>query len=78
MINSPLKTQKILVTGASSGIGAAVSMLLAQKGAKLFMVARRLERLEAVASEIRSALPEAHLNLIQLDVTVPDALNILE
>lgn len=78
MINSPLKNQKILVTGASSGIGAAVSMLLAQKGAQVFMVARRLDRLEAMASEIRSSSPHAQLTLIQLDVTAPDALEILE
>lgn len=78
MINSPLKNKKILVTGASSGIGAATSSLLAQKGAYVYMVARRMERLESVASEIRSTSPNAQLKLIRLDVTDSDAIIKLE
>lgn len=41
-----------LVTGASSGIGAATARALAARGAKVAMSARRLERLERLASEI--------------------------
>ncbi len=41
-----------LVTGASSGIGEATARALAERGAKVAVTARRLERLERLASEI--------------------------
>ncbi len=41
-----------LVTGASSGIGEATARSLAAQGAKVAMVARRVERLEKIAKEI--------------------------
>jgi len=51
-----------VITGASSGIGEACARLLARSGWKVFLVARRRERLENIAREI-------HGHAIILDVT---------
>lgn len=45
----------VLVTGASSGIGAACARAFAESGAHLLLAARRIERIEALADELRSA-----------------------
>ncbi len=48
-----------LVTGASSGLGRAIALALAQKGARVALVARRREALEAVAAEAAACGAEA-------------------
>lgn len=44
-----------LITGASSGIGAALARMVASQGALLFLVARRTDQLDAVANDVRAA-----------------------
>jgi NADP-dependent 3-hydroxy acid dehydrogenase YdfG len=62
-----IQDKVILITGASSGIGEACARLLAQKGARLLLGARRSDRLEVLVGEIREAGGTAEFR--RLDVT---------
>ncbi len=53
-----LEGATILVTGASSGIGAELAPQLAERGATVGIVARRADRLEAVLERCRAHAPE--------------------
>ena len=67
-MQSPLKDKWILITGASSGFGAAAARAFGAESSKLLLGARRMERLEQVAAEASKAgAPEAHFHF--LDVT---------
>lgn len=57
------------VTGATSGLGRQFALALAGAGAAVVISGRRLERLEALAAEIRSRGGKAHP--LALDMTVP-------
>jgi NADP-dependent 3-hydroxy acid dehydrogenase YdfG len=58
-MNSGIDSKVIAITGASSGIGKATALLLAERGAKLVLGARRSDRLEALASRITEKAGEA-------------------
>ena len=47
-----IRDKVVVITGASSGIGEATALLLAERGAKLVLGARRTDRLEALAKRI--------------------------
>src|SRR4028119_1822178 len=64
---SNLNGKVIIITGASSGIGEATAKLLAKHGARVVLGARRSDRLEAIAKEIRTAGGTAEYQT--LDVT---------
>jgi NAD(P)-dependent dehydrogenase (short-subunit alcohol dehydrogenase family) len=64
-----LQGKSALVTGASSGLGRQFALTLAGAGAKVAICARRTDRLEALAAEIRKAGGTAEP--IALDVTSP-------
>ena len=67
-ILADLSGKTILVTGASSGIGAATALALGRAGAKVALAARRLEALEGLVAQIRAAGGEAIA--IRTDVTI--------
>src|SRR6476661_8075577 len=50
-----IKDKVVVITGASSGIGEATALLLAERGAKVVLGARRSDRLEALAARIADA-----------------------
>ncbi|WP_295571989.1 SDR family oxidoreductase [uncultured Stenotrophomonas sp.] len=60
-------SRTILITGASSGIGAGIARTLAQPGARLVLGARRVDRLQALADELRGQ--GAQVLVQALDVT---------
>jgi short-subunit dehydrogenase len=53
--------RSVLITGASSGIGRAIAERAASDGARLALVARREERLDALAKRVRELGGEAHV-----------------
>jgi len=52
---NPLKNKIVFVTGASSGIGKATATQFAAAGAHILICARRLEKVETLAKELRAA-----------------------
>jgi len=66
MSEGKLTGKVALVTGASSGIGAATALALAHEGAAVALVARRRDRLEALAQSIAAAGGRAEV--IALDI----------
>lgn len=60
-----------MITGASSGIGAAAARCFASEGAAVVLMARRKDKLEAIAAEIRAAGGRAEVS--PGDVTDADA-----
>lgn len=64
--------QTVLVTGASSGIGRSFATALASRGCDLVLVARRADRLDALAAELR-ARHRVQAHAIPFDVSQPSA-----
>lgn len=63
-----------LVTGASSGIGLALARAYAARGVPLILTARRVERLQAIATELSTQVPVA---VIPADLAEPDGVDAL-
>lgn len=65
-----IKDKIVVITGASSGIGEATAKLLAQKGAKVVLGARRESKLQALVAEIEAENGQATYAVT--DVTKPE------
>ncbi len=67
---SSLSNKWVLITGASSGFGAATAVVFARQGARLILGARRADRLEQVAQQARKAgSPAAHVHALDVAST---------
>lgn len=66
-VNGSLRGRRILVTGASSGLGAHFAGMLAARGATVALAARRRARLEEIAAAIRSAGGSATAFVLDVD-----------
>jgi short-subunit dehydrogenase len=66
------KRPNVLITGASSGLGAEMARQFAARGHALALAARRRERLDELKAEIRAAHPSAEVRTYELDVNDHD------
>ena len=74
-LGSPIAGRTVMITGASSGIGAATARKVAERGGIAVLVARRADELAEVAAEIESAGGVAHTYACDLtDQSAVDAL----
>ena len=65
----------IIITGASSGIGAATALYFGQRGYRVVLAARRMEQMEELVSEIQDSGGEAFA--FETDVTSMDQVQAL-
>ena len=63
-----IQGQTVLITGASSGIGASCARMFAKEGVSLILAARRRDKLEALATEIESAY-QSKVYILEIDVS---------
>jgi|SRR5690554_5419070 len=70
-----IESKVVVITGASSGLGEASARLLSEQGAKVVLGARRLKRIERLASEIKDGGAEAIA--VETDVTDQKQVNAL-
>jgi short-subunit dehydrogenase len=71
MASQGRKQRVVIVTGASSGIGAAATRAFAAEGAHLTLVARRADRLESLRRELEAAGTE--VQVVALDLALPES-----
>ena len=64
-----------LVTGATSGLGFQLSLMLAKKGAEVVMTYRSLDKAQEAMGQIREECPAARLSIVKLDLTDLQSVN---
>ena len=67
-----------LITGASSGLGEEFVKQLLGRVDQFILVARRLDRLDRIADEIRKSHPEIKVMVVEADLSDPEIRNLLE
>ena len=70
---APMTRQKILITGASSGLGEEMARRFAAAGRDLALCARRTDRLDTLRGELVAQYPSISVAVRELDVTEHDS-----
>ena len=68
-----LQDRHAFITGAGSGIGAAVALALAQQGCRLTLAGRSHDKLQHQAEALREKVPDVAIVLARMDITDPFA-----
>ena len=68
-----MKDKTIVLTGATGGIGAAIAKLAAEQGARLILVSRKLEKMEALIE----LLPGGQHIAVVADLSAPEGRQIV-
>jgi NAD(P)-dependent dehydrogenase (short-subunit alcohol dehydrogenase family) len=64
-----MQGKRVLVTGATSGIGQVAALTLAREGAELLLVGRDVLRAEATAQQVRQVAPTARVEVLLADLS---------
>jgi NAD(P)-dependent dehydrogenase (short-subunit alcohol dehydrogenase family) len=75
-VTKPLQSQIAVVTGATSGVGRAIALTLAEQGAIVCLVGRNEKALRLVTEEVRRVCPQARS--FKVDLTLDDEIRELE
>jgi NAD(P)-dependent dehydrogenase (short-subunit alcohol dehydrogenase family) len=75
-MNLRLQGRRVLITGASQGIGEAIARAFAAEGAELFLVARTQEKLRSIAAELES-LYAIKVHVLAQDLTAAGGVDAL-
>ena len=70
-MKNQLSESRIIITGASSGIGRALAVELVKEGARLLVTARRTENLEALVQEVRTRF-QTKIEMVSGDIACPE------
>src|SRR5690606_10732238 len=65
----PAKNKRVLITGATSGIGKVAAMALAHQGAHVIIHGRNADKANSVRSRIKSVVPDAEVDVVLADLT---------
>jgi uncharacterized protein len=76
MAREQLKGKNIVITGASGGIGAEIAKLCAASGANLILIARSIEKLKQLQTELQQK-HQVRVDVYQLDVSDTDKVRVV-
>jgi uncharacterized protein len=74
-VKPPIDNGRILITGASSGIGREIARVMAARAGSLILVARREDRLRALREQLLAMQPSLTVDILPCDLADPSSIN---